>query len=63
MTYLRTIMGMSKDLFDWHYQLNRDFNFAGGLTANLNKLFENCAKMHGPVDPEKRDDFKGSSHR
>jgi hypothetical protein len=39
-------LGLSKDLFNWHFQLNYDFNFAGGLTANLNKLFENHAKMH-----------------
>jgi len=49
MTYCRTILGLSKDLFDWRFQLNRDFNFAGGLTANLNKLFENRAKMHGSL--------------
>jgi hypothetical protein len=49
MTYCHTILGLSKDLVDWCFQLNRDFNFAGGLTSNLNKLFENHAKMHGSL--------------
>jgi hypothetical protein len=49
MTYCCTILGMCTDLFNWRFQLNKDFNFAGGLTPNLNKLFEQCAKKHGLV--------------
>jgi hypothetical protein len=40
---------MSKDLFDWCFQPNHYFNFAGGLTANLIKLFETQSKLHGPI--------------
>ena len=39
MTYIRTFLGHMKDTYDWRYNLDKDFNFAGGLTPSLNKLF------------------------
>jgi len=47
MTYLWTLLGKCKDLFDWRFQLNCDFNFAGGLITNLNKLFQHHQQQHG----------------
>jgi hypothetical protein len=38
---------MRKDLFDRHFQLIKDFNFTGGLTSNISKLFEQRTKKHG----------------
>ena len=46
MFYLRTLMGHMKDTYGWEFNLDRDFNFQGGLTPVLNAIFsENRARL------------------
>ena len=37
-THLRTLLGTMRDIFGWDYNLNRDFNFLGGLAAIFSKM-------------------------
>ena len=37
--YLRTMLGDTKQVYDWNYDLMKGFNFKGGLTSGLNDLF------------------------
>ena len=38
-TCLRTFFGHMKDVYDWRFNFDKDFNFEGGLVPALNKLF------------------------
>ena len=47
MTHLRTFLGALRDIFGWNYNINRDFNFVGGLTAIFDKMVMDCRKEIG----------------
>ena len=47
MTHLRTLLRALRDIFGWNYNINRDFNFVGGLTAIFNKMVMDCYKEIG----------------
>ena len=37
-TYLRTLFGHMRDVYDWRYNLDRDFHLKSGLWPHLDKL-------------------------
>ena len=47
MQYVRTIMGVMMDTFDWRFSLEKDFCFDSSLKPALNKLFADHKKEHG----------------
>ena len=38
-TYMKTLAGYMKEMYDWHYSIHTDFLFDGGYNARLNKLY------------------------
>ena len=46
-THLRTLLGALRDMFGWEYNLTRDFNFLGGLTAIFSKMVTDRRKEIG----------------
>ncbi len=47
--YIRTLLSVLRDVFDWRYQLNKDLDFHGGFAPCVNKLFEICHSIHGSL--------------
>ena len=49
MTYLRTFFGQMKDIHDWRYCIDSNFNFRGGLIPALNDIFNQRRKKLGTI--------------
>eukprot|EP00956_Cyclotella_meneghiniana_P037833 scaffold145304_cov62-Cyclotella_meneghiniana.AAC.2 len=49
MTALKTLFSVLKDNFDWQYVLEQDFQFAGGLSPCIEKLFAMNHSMYGSL--------------
>ena len=47
MTYLRIFFGHMKDLYDWRYVLEKDFNVEGVLIPSLDRSFQERRKQSG----------------
>ena len=47
MTYLRTLLGLIKSTYDWRHEMEKYFNFPGGLKGMLVHIFHHCRIVAG----------------
>ena len=47
--HIRTFFALMEEHYGWHYSLESDFTFSGGLFASLKQLYAKCHEEYGLV--------------